>query len=146
MKIKSWLLSLMFPLISIAAAVVLLIFDCAFFTAALGFIVGGLVPLLIICIGKADLSPFIVGKLIMTGVLIVGIILSWTVLDMWLSDGPYHILYLPIAMLIAELIFANTREEATARQKAGLFFSSPTFVYFGVVLDILGYFSAAARQ
>lgn len=145
MKIKSWLLSLMFPLISIAAAAVLLIFDCAIFTAALGFIVGGLVPLLIICIGKADLSPFVGGKLIMTGVLIVGIILSWTVLDMWLCDG-YHILFLPIVMLIAELIFAGTREEANARQKAGLFFSSPTFVYFGVVLDIVGYFSAAARQ
>lgn len=131
----------MLPLISIAASIVLLIFDCAIFTAAFGIFVGGLVPLLIICLGKADLSQFFVGKIIITGALAVGILLSWTVFEGWLSDGPYHILYLPIAAFISELIFAGTREEVSVRQKVCLFLSSLTFVYFGVVLDILAYFS-----
>lgn len=131
----------MLPLLSIAASIVSLIFDCAIFTAAFGIFVGGLVPLLIICLGKADLSQFFVGKIIITGALAVGILLSWTVFSNWLSDG-YHILYLPIAAFISELIFADTREEADTKQKVCLFLSSPTFVYFGITLDILAYFSS----
>ncbi len=49
MKIKSWALSLILPLLSIVASIVMIFSSMAiFFNIALGFLGGGLVPLLII--------------------------------------------------------------------------------------------------
>ncbi len=143
MKIKSWVLSLMLPLISIISSIVLSIIGAAIFTIAFGIIAGGLVPFLIIALKRVDISQFFVGKIIISGALVAGIILSWSVFFVWLVDGPYHILFLPIAALIAELIFAATRK-ADVRQKVCLFLSSPAFVYIGVVFDLLLLFSSAA--
>ena len=143
MKIKSWVLSLMLPLISIISSIVLSIIGAAIFTIAFGFLVGGLVPLLIIVSKKVDISQFFVGKIVVSGALIVGIILSWSVFFVWLVNGPRHVLFLPIAALIAELIFATTRK-ADFQQKICLFLSSLTYVYFGAVLDLLILFSSTA--
>ena len=143
MKVKSWVLSLMLPLISIFSSIVLSIIGAAIFTIAFGILVGGLVPILIITVKKVDISQFFVGKIVLSGALTVGIILSWSVFFVWLVDGPCHVLVLPIAALIAELIFAATRK-ADVKQKVCLSLSSLTYVYFGVVLDLLLLFSSAA--
>lgn len=143
MKIKSRVLSLMLPLTSIISSIVLSIIGAAIFTIAFGISVGGLVPFLIITVKKVDISQFFVGKIILSGALIVGIILSWSVFFVWLVDDTRHVLVLPIAALIAELFFAATRK-ADFQQKICLFLSSLTYVYFGAVLDLLFLFSSAA--
>lgn len=140
LKIKSWVLSLMLPLLSIVSSIVLSIIGVSIFTIAFGFLGGGLVPLLIITLKQVDISRFFVGKIILSGALVVGIILSWSFFFVWLADGPYHVLVLPITALIAELFFAVTRE-ADVQQKVCLFLSSLTHVYFGEVFDLLLIFS-----
>ena len=127
MKIKSWVLSLMLPLLSIVLSVVLLILGAAIFTIAFGLLGGGLVPFIIITLKKVDISQFFAGKIIISGALVVGIILSWSVFFLRLVEGPYHVLVLPILTLIAELIFATTRK-ADVQQKMCLFLSSLVYV------------------
>ncbi len=140
-KIKSWFLSLIFPLISIAASITLSIIGVSIYTIVFGLFLGGVVPLLIVSIKKVDISRFFVGKIIISLTLIAGAILSWTLFFGWLSDGIYRILVLPVAALITELIFAATRD-AAVKQKVCLFLSGLTPVYFGVALDILCLFSS----
>lgn len=140
MKAKSWVLSLMLPILSIIASIVMLIIGISIFTIVFGLVVGGLVPIIIITKKKVDISQFFVGKIIILGALLIGIILSWSLFFIWLADGPFHVLVLPIAVLIAELIFAATRK-ADVQQKVCLSLSSLTYVYLGVVFDLLLVFS-----
>ena len=140
MKCKSWVLSLFFPLLSIASSFVLLIFGGAIFTIAFGFLGGGLVPLLIVTMKKVDISHFFVGEVIISGALVVGIILSWSLFFDWMCEGPYRVLVLPVATLIAELIYVATRK-ANDQQKVCLFLSNIMHVYIGLVFDILIIFS-----
>ncbi len=116
MTIKAWFLSLMLPLLSIVTSMVLFILGSAIFTIDFGFLVGGLVPLLIITLKRVDLSQFFVNKIIISSALVVGIILSWSIFFVWLVDGPYHVLVLPVSAFIADLFFAATRK-ADIQQK-----------------------------
>ncbi len=137
MKIKSWALSLILPLLSIVASIVMIFSSMAiFFNIALGFLGGGLVPLLIITKKKVDISQFLASKIILSITLIVGITLSWYFLYDWYFDAFYRVFILPIAALVAELFFTATRK-ANSEQKICLFLSSLIHAYIGGLLDFI---------
>ena len=141
MKIKLWGLSLILPLISIVASIVFMFYSIAiFFNLILGLIVGGLVPLIMIVRKKVDISHYFVVKIILSGALVAGIILSWNYLYDWYFEGIYRVFILPIVFLILELVFALTRKAET-QQKICIFLSSLVFVYLGAVIDFLLLFS-----
>lgn len=141
MKIKSWFLSLMLPVLSIVASIVFLFFGCAIlFNIAFGFLTGGLVPLLIVAKKKVDISQFFVGKIILSGVWVIVIILSWYFLYDWYFEDIYRVFILPIVALILEIVFAMTRK-ADSEQKICLFLSSLIHVYVGGLVDFLIIFS-----
>lgn len=141
MKTKLWGLSLILPLISIVASIVFVFYGIAiFFNLILGLIVGGLVPLIMIVREKVDISHYFVVKIILSGALVAGIILSWNYLYDWYFEGFYRVFILPIVFLILELVFALTRKAET-QQKICIFLSSLVFVYLGGVIDFLLLFS-----
>lgn len=143
MKNKLWGLSLILPILSIVASIVLVFFGAAIaFNIVLGLTASGLVPLIIIVSKKVDISHYFVVKIILSGVLVAGVILSWYYLYDWYFEGLYRVFILPVVFLVLELVYALTRK-AEPLQKICIFLSSLVFVYLGGVSDFLIIFSPA---
>lgn len=136
MNARSWVLSLMLPVLSIAASIILIAFGGMIFTIAFGLVGGGIVPLVIITKNKVDISQFFLGKIIISGALAAVAIPSWVFLFDWLTEARYHVFILPTAFVIAELIYTKTRK-ADDRQKICLLLSSLVYVYVGITADFL---------
>lgn len=126
------------PVLSLFAGMVLGVYSG---TCALIFgVLGGLVPFLIITIKKVDLSGWFIGKLVLTGVSALGITITWFICFKSMNDR--IVFWMPPLVFIAEVIFAATRK-AGSLQKVCLVLSSPLYIYIGVLIDIVLYFSPA---
>lgn len=137
MSRKSPNLSLLFPILSIVVSSVLLILFRidSVFIIILGVICSGIIPILFVALLKVNISRFILGKIIFTIVLLVGVYLSWSVFNLWLIEKN-NILILPVLIFIAEVVFAITRK-TDFKTKMCLIMSSLTLVYLGWIIDLL---------
>lgn len=133
-------MSLFFPSLSIIISIIFLIIIVpdfglgeAAFIAALGLVCGGLMPLFLIIFLKVDTSKFFAGKMIIFTTLVIGIILSWFVFDVWTVQKS-NVFTLSFFILTAEIIFALTRK-TNPKTKLCLILSSSVYMYTGFIID-----------
>lgn len=89
---------------------------------ALGLVLSGLIPILMIVLFKVDTSEFFIGKIILLAILTAGFFLSFIFSESQVIryTGTF---FLPILIFIAEAVFAGTRK-ANSKIKLCLFLSS----------------------
>lgn len=143
---KSRIISLIFPMLSVILSVILLIaffrgFGSAAFTMALGLVLSGLIPIFMIVLLKVDTSEFFIGKIILLAVLAAGFFLSFIFGESMIIRDT-GTLFLPTLIFIAEAVFAGTRKANTKTQLC-LFLSSQIYVYMGMFIDICRLFEKA---
>ena len=141
MSKKSLIVSSILPSLSVilSIALILLMTDGEFtiadtaFIIALGIVCGGAVPLFLIIVWKADISVFWIGKTILLGAFWAGFGFTWFV-------GTFRyaarLFLLPILILIAEILFAATRN-TNFKTKLCLILSGPIWLYVGFIIDLI---------
>lgn len=139
---KAWFMSLLVPVLSILASVYPIMNGLIFPTTILGLIFGGIVPLVMIVQGRIDTSKFFLGKLILFAALAAAIFLAVVSAfrDWWLAEK-LNFLIPPIALMIAEIIFAAV-QKTDSKTKLCLVFSSAAWVYLGSSIDFAIIFKA----
>lgn len=141
-KARSWILSLLFPTLSIAVSLVWLSIlfiggyrFVAVHITAFGLFCGGLIPFFMILFLKIDTSKFFVGKLILFAAFAVGVLYALFVDNLWTFFNLSNLLALPILTFIAEAVFAGTRK-TDLKTKLCLILSSPIYLYAGFMIDL----------
>ena len=137
---RAWVLSLLFPVLSIlgsAVFIVMFLTDGYFsaFIAAFGAICGGIVPMVMIIRGKLDMSKYFLGKIILFSALALGVTLSWTVFINWLGRN-FNIFILPMLIIAAEIVFASV-QKADLKTKICLVLSSLAWGYLGFISELI---------
>lgn len=148
MSKRSWFKSLLLPILSILIITVFMIVTApnggfgvgeklylCMFMLIFGYILCGIVPLVIIIKDKIDISGYFAGKIIMLAASIVGVVCSLTVAFDWTSEG-YNPLVIPILIAVAEGVFAAVKK-TNLKTKLCLFLSSPSFIYIGLMIDVI---------
>lgn len=147
MSKKSLVLSSILPSLSVLLSIVLMILmlsDGVFmlmipdvaFTITLGIVCGGAIPLFLILVRKADISAFWIGKIILLGAFWLGFWFTLFVIRDWTCHYVGRLLFLPILILIAEILFAATRK-ADLKTRLCLIFASPVWLYTGFIIDLI---------
>ena len=135
---KAWILSLLFPVLSMLASIGLIIWNLIYiihenypfffgFVSLLGLIVGGIVPTVLIARNKLDTSKFFLGKLII-------LIASAAAVLLDIMTGVLDGFVLLGFVLAAELIYA-TVQKTGVKTKVCLFLSSLAWGVLGFFLD-----------
>ena len=135
---KAWLLSLFFPVLSMLASAVLIIWNLVYtvngygfyliFVTLLGLIVGGIVPTVLIARNRLDTSKYFLGKLIIlisSAAAVLLDIMTGGVLDGFILLG---------FVLAAEFIYALV-QKTDIKTKICLFMSSLAWGFLGSALD-----------
>lgn len=135
-----WIKSLLFPVLSMLTSVFLFVMSLPgsgrpfIFTMLLGLICGGIVPTVMIVLGKLDTSKFFLGKMIiLVSAVAVGALFNYTELEYWVWDilGVYGF---QILFLSAELIFAAV-QRTDIRIKLCIALSSLAWGFLGFAID-----------
>lgn len=143
MSIKSWIKSLLIPLLSISVTSVFLVcflptygsLSDVICTAVLGLICGGIVPLFLIIYFKVDLSKYFVGKMILFLVLAILIVPAW-IYVIYVSYSGNEIVVLPAVIFIAETVYAVVKGDGF-KTKICLVLSSLVYGYSGFLIDFI---------
>ena len=144
MSKKSLIVSSILPSLSVILSIALILLmtgeeftiaDTAFIIA-LGIVCGGAVPLFLIIVWKADISFFWIGKTILLGAFWVGFWFTWFVIRDWTVHYAARLFLLPILILIAEILFAATRN-TNFKTKLCLILSGPIWLYVGFIIDLI---------
>lgn len=142
MSIKSWIKSLLIPLLSVSATSVFLLYlssYCSFSeiacTAILGLVCGGIVPLFLIIYFKVDLSKYFVGKMILLLVLAILIVPAW-IYVIYVSHSGNEIVVLPAVIFVSETVYAVVKGDGF-KTKICLVLSSMVHVYSGFLIDFV---------
>ena len=136
---KAWILSLLFPVLSMLASMGLIIWNLIVivhdkngtfvfgFISLLGLMIGGIVPTVLIARNKLDTSKFFLGKLIILISSVAAVLLDIMtgVLDGFILLG---------FVLAAELIYAAVQKTGV-KTKVCLFLSSLAWGVLGFFLD-----------
>lgn len=138
---KAWILSLLFPVLSMLASMGLIILNLIYIihrnypylffgcVSLLGLIVGGIVPTVLIVRNRLDTSEFFLGKLYL---LVTASMLTVT-LSLKTNINGFVMLGL---ILAAELIYAAVQKTGV-KTKVCLFLSSLAWGFLGFMLDFM---------
>ena len=137
---RAWFLSLLFPVLSILGSLlfVLMCLDNGVFpvvVAVLGFIVGGIVPYVLIIRNRLDLSNYFPVKIILFSALAVVVTLSLTV-PFYGIIKLYTLPVLPTLIIVAEVVYA-ARQKTDRKTKICLTLSSLAWGWLGFCLEIV---------
>lgn len=142
MSVKSWIKSLLIPLLSVSITSVFLLCFLAtgyiglsdvICTAVLGLVFGGIVPLFLIIYFKVDLSKYFVGKMILFLVLVILIVPTW-IYVIYVSLHGDEAVILPAAILVSEAVYAVVKGDGF-KTKICLVLSSLVYGYSGFLID-----------
>ena len=137
---RAWLLSLLFPVLSILGSmifVVMYLVNGGFpvFIGILGLAGAGVFPIVLIVKNRLDLSKYFPVKIILFSVSAVVGTLFWTVFIGRVHSG-VSILILPILMTAAEIVYAAP-QKADRKTKICLALSSLAWGYLGFCIEML---------
>lgn len=143
MSIKSWIKSLLIPLLSVSVTSVFLVcvlstycsFSDVICTAVLGLVCGGIVPLFLIIYFKVDLSKYFVGKMIFFLVLAILIVPAW-IYVIYVSLHGNEIVVLPAVIFVSETVYAVVKGDGF-KTKICLVLSSLVYGYSGFLIDFM---------
>ncbi len=143
MSIKSWIKSLLIPLLSVSVTSVFLMcflstycsFSDVICTVVLGLVCGGIVPLFLIIYFKVDLSKYFVGKMILFLVLAILIVPAW-IYVIYVSLHGNEIVVLPAVIFVSETVYALVKGDGF-KTKICLILSSLVYGYSGFLIDFM---------
>ncbi len=145
MSARSWIFSLLFPVLSIIIITVIVIvlaigsdgnmtaedLFAFMFMLLFGSVVSGIAPIIIIAETKTDTSDYAGGKIILFIALAVIFVVLWA-FDLYSA----MIFIMPVLILTAEAVFAAV-QKTDLKTKLCMFLSSPSFIYVGFMIDMI---------
>ncbi len=134
---RAWFMSLLIPVLAILASMYPIVSVLILPSGILGLIFGGIVPLVMIIRGRIDTSKHFLGKMLLLAATVGGVFLvvvTWFS-DTWL-DERLCLIFTPIVLVLAEIIFAATRKTDT-KTKVCLALSSVAWVFLSSTANVL---------